>query len=629
MAVPEPLTDYRQFTKPAELHKAINTLRGMVAGISCNDGISAAEIQEISHWCSLHAHLRDRHPFSELLPVIEASLQDGAIDEEEQKDILWLCSNFTDSSSYYDDITSSIQFLNGMVHGMMADGRLDEAEIHALRVWLDANDFLQGTYPFDELTTMVHTILEDNVITADERNSLVAFMSNLVEFKDSYNLVEADYDALRKKYSIAGICAYCPEVEIPGKVFCFTGESYRSTRSEIRAEVERLGGIFRPSVSGKTDFLVVGNAGNPCWAYSCYGRKIEEAVALRKNGAKVQIINETDFWDAVWDGETFKSEKRGIKQERKERQPGQDKPSQQELEVCAYIQDIISRKDEDIEFLRFKKGSGGYVDVYCLYIFLKFKFTGKGNYILVKSGCAEAKKYVTEPCTQSEGGTDYLRVYFSTPFDLEPLSEYICEAFADCYKSMKEFVSYSNHKKQEAEEVARSAYALTGEETATLLVSAKSHEFTPVPKPETLESAISRSDVSITAIHKRVPLTEIRNAENQEQGFKIGFPYWEEGEAERLDGNLAQAIELFDKARLNGYGCPALYDSYAMAYRRLKDYSNEIAILDEAITRLPGNSSRWKARREKAIKLLYDQQENERKAADRARQKAAETTAKN
>lgn len=301
MPVPEPLTGYRQFTKPAELHKAINTLRGIVAGISCDEGVSPDEIQELVHWCSLHENLRDRHPFSELLPTIEASVQDGVIDKEEQKDILWLCNNFTDSSSYYNDMTSSIQFLNGMVHGMMADGKLDDAEIRTLHVWLDANDFLQGSYPFDELTTLVHTILEDGKITTDERNSLLSFMSNLVEFKDSYNLIEADYASLRQKYSIGGICAYCPDVKIEGKLFCFTGESYRSTRAEMKAEIEKLGGIFRPSVSGKTDYLVVGNAGNPCWVYSCYGRKIEEAMTLRREGAKVQIINETDFWDAVWD----------------------------------------------------------------------------------------------------------------------------------------------------------------------------------------------------------------------------------------------------------------------------------------------------------------------------------------
>lgn len=308
MSIPEPQTGYRQFTKPAELHKAVNTLRGIVAGISCNNGVSPEEIRELVHWCSLHEHLRNRHPFSELLPTIEQSIQDGTIDEDEQKDILWLCNNFIDNSNYYNEITSSIQFLNGMVHGMMADGKLDDKEIHALRLWLDTNDFLQGCYPFDELTTLVHTILEDGKITTDERNSLLAFMSNLVEFKDSYNLVESDFATLRQKYSVSGICAYCPDVEIKDKLFCFTGESYRATRSEIRAEIERLGGKFRPSVSGKTDYLVVGNAGNPCWAYSCYGRKIEEAMALRKEGAKVQIINETDFWNAIQDADTKTSD---------------------------------------------------------------------------------------------------------------------------------------------------------------------------------------------------------------------------------------------------------------------------------------------------------------------------------
>lgn len=303
MAVPNPTEEYRTFTTPAELHKAINTLRGIVAGISCAAGVSSEEVQELVHWCSIHAHLRDRHPFSELLPKIEQSLEDGVIDEDEKTDILWLCSNFVDSSKYYDVVTSSIQFLSGLVHGIMADGELSDQEIKTLKLWLDSNDFLQGTYPFDELSSIVHSILADKVVTDDERNQLLAFMSNLVEFKNSYNLSETSFAALREKYSIAGICAYCPEVEIAGKLFCFTGESYRSTRAEIKEEVENHGGVFRNTVSKKTDYLVVGNAGNPCWAYSCYGRKIEEAMALRKEGARIQIINETDFWDAIWDSE--------------------------------------------------------------------------------------------------------------------------------------------------------------------------------------------------------------------------------------------------------------------------------------------------------------------------------------
>lgn len=293
--------EYRQFTKPAELHKAINMLRGIVAGISSSGDVSQSEIEELANWCLLHTALKNRHPFSEIIPVIEKAISDNSIDDEERQNILWLCNNFADNSSYYNIVTSSIQFLHGLIHGIMADSEISDSEIQSLTSWIDTNDYLQGTYPFDELNSLLHAILEDGEISEDERNTLLAFCSNIVDFRDSVNLNAPDFEELRKKYSVAGVCAYCPDISFDGKLFCFTGESYRATRAEMKAEVEALGGAMRPSVTTKTDYLIVGNAGNPCWAYACYGRKIEDAMNIRKDGGKVQIINETDFWDAVWD----------------------------------------------------------------------------------------------------------------------------------------------------------------------------------------------------------------------------------------------------------------------------------------------------------------------------------------
>lgn len=293
--------EYRAFTKPAELHKAINTLRGIIAGITTDTTVDQSEIQELTHWCELHNHLRDRHPFSEILPVVERACEDGVITEDESKDILWVCSSFADSGAYYDAVTSTIQFLSGMIHGIMADGEISDKEVDALNAWIKANDFLSGTYPFDELNSLLSSILEDKKIDEDERNTLLAFFSNIIEFKNSFNLIERDFVDLREKYSVDGICASCPEVTLDGKTFCFTGESYRATRKEIAEVVTQLGGVFRNNVSSKTDYLIVGNAGNPCWAYACYGRKIEEAMELRKNGGHIVIVNETDFWDTVED----------------------------------------------------------------------------------------------------------------------------------------------------------------------------------------------------------------------------------------------------------------------------------------------------------------------------------------
>lgn len=239
--------------------------------------------------------------FQSSLPVVESAISDGTVTDEEAQDILWLCGNFADSAAYYNHITSSIQFLSGMVHGIMADGHLTDGEISALNSWMDANEFLVGTYPYDEIYTLLHTALTDGMITTDEKQQLLAFFSNLVEFKNSFNLVEANYVDLRKQYNICGICSSAPEIQIKDHVFCFTGEFYRGKRGELESKVSELGGSARSSVTSKTDYLVVGNAGNPCWAYACYGRKIEAAMNLRKEGGKVIIVNETDFWDVIDD----------------------------------------------------------------------------------------------------------------------------------------------------------------------------------------------------------------------------------------------------------------------------------------------------------------------------------------
>lgn len=308
--------------------------------------------------------------------------------------------------------------------------------------------------------------------------------------------------------------------------------------------------------------------------------------------------------------------------ETERRQMEKSKPSLQELEVCAYIQDIISQKGGDTKLLRFRKNSSGYVDVCCLYTFLKVKFTKKGSYILIRNNCSATINYVTEPCTQSEGGTDYIRVYFSSPFDLKALSEYIYEVFSNCHKSMEEYASYRDYRWQKVENSVRLMCALTNEEVSSLLNGAREHDYAPINISVVGEPKISRDDVVINAVHSRVPLSEIRNAKNWDKGFDMGFSCWEKGEEERKKGNLVLAIELFDKARLNGYASPVLYNSYAMVYRRLKDYSNEIVILDEGITRMPDHSSMWDVRRNKAIRLLFAQQENERKAAEKAKQKA-------
>lgn len=295
------LKDYRKFTKPAELHKAINTLKGIVTGITTDSKVSRDEINELAHWCTCHSHLADRHPFNELIPLIESAYSDGVISSSESNDIIWVCNHFVSDSNYYDFITSSLQYLNGLIYGILADGEITDKEIYSLKSWIASNDYLTGSYPFDEIESLLLSILADGVITDDERNILKAFLSNFIDMTTSYNLSQKDFDLLKSKYSVSGVCAVCQDIDFSGNVFCFTGQSTRAARNEISSLIESVGGIFKNSITKQTRYLIVGNAGNPCWAFSCYGRKIEDAENRRKNGQNLTIVNEIDFWDIIED----------------------------------------------------------------------------------------------------------------------------------------------------------------------------------------------------------------------------------------------------------------------------------------------------------------------------------------
>ena len=82
----------------------------------------------------------------------------------------------------------------------------------------------------------------------------------------------------------------------------------------------------------------------------------------------------------------------------------------------------------------------------------------------------------------------------------------------------------------------------------------------------------------------RIPVTKIKR--DWDAGYRDGYPLWHKGEEKRKAGKYEEAIALFDQARNCGYLAPALYKSYAMTYRKLKDPEAEIEMLSEGIARM-------------------------------------------
>lgn len=295
-------------------------------------------------------------------------------------------------------------------------------------------------------------------------------------------------------------------------------------------------------------------------------------------------------------------------------------PTKDELAVCAFIQKVISENSKDISCLRFRRNSSNYVEAACLYPFVKFKFARKGHYIILKKTNSAYADMISESCTASEGGTDFIRFYFSRAFDLQPFAKDLTALFAEAQKSMIEYSSYSRRAAEEVKTMLNQMKALTSDDVAELLLEESKRNVAPVEI--TIEPPIPRECVTIIATHSRVPLSEIKNANDWEKGFDAGFKSYENGEVARRDSRIEEAIAFYDKARYDGYCAPALYNAYAVAYRQIKDYENEIIILEEGMAREPQRAGEFEARRDKALKLLFAKQEAVRKAKEKEQKKA-------
>lgn len=290
--------DYSQFMSKANFEKSLNSLMGLIEGIRSDQKVNQAEVDELSNWMSLN-DFRATYPFKEIIPIIEQALSDGVVTIDEIEDISWVCQNYLEVNPYYDAITTDLHILQGIIHGILSDNKIEYSEILYLKEWLNDHDHLESMFPYDEIYSLLHTVMKDGMLDLNETLLLKAFFSDFIDTSISYNIHSGEMEQLKNQMNISGICALGPNIEFDGKLFCFTGESTRMTRSEIEKVILSKGGFFNKGITKKTNYLIVGSGGNPCWAFSCYGRKIEQAIKLRKQGMNVIIAHEIDFWDAL------------------------------------------------------------------------------------------------------------------------------------------------------------------------------------------------------------------------------------------------------------------------------------------------------------------------------------------
>lgn len=176
----------------------------------------------------------------------------------------------------FSETTKYLQELQGILMGVTSDGELNNKEIFAIKNWADSHIDLEGNFPYDKIYASIKKVLQDNIITEDERTELFTIFNNIL------NPVETS-------------CTCDNSIDIIQKKICLTGDFDCMSKSELADILTGKGAIIKNNVVKDISYLVVGNKGSNKWSQGNYGTKIKKAMEFNEKGNNIEIIKEDDF----------------------------------------------------------------------------------------------------------------------------------------------------------------------------------------------------------------------------------------------------------------------------------------------------------------------------------------------
>lgn len=176
---------------------------------------------------------------------------------------------------------------NGLLRGILADGEINAGEASVLIDWMRANADYLGDWPYDVIFDRFAAAMADGQIDHEEHLELLKLVSAHLG---------AGLLADGRSASSELLCDDpVPMLDFVGRTFVITGVFLCGKRKEIEAVVERLGGKIGGSVTGKTNYLLIGAAGSRDWLLSNHGTKILDAVDRKRAGQGIGVVSERHF----------------------------------------------------------------------------------------------------------------------------------------------------------------------------------------------------------------------------------------------------------------------------------------------------------------------------------------------
>lgn len=256
-----------------KLSTNINNLYGMLRVIIFEEYMTEAQFALFEEWYYQNRQFNQYLIFHKINLELKRIIENGHMTGTDKKTLVDIV-DFVPVSSIYTRQTLKIQVLQGIIKAITADGKVTIEEMTNLKEWLKRNTSLRGSYIYDKILKITNTTLKQSFITYEEQEKLSEQLKELIT-----PIKKTDED-----------------ITLKNKTFCLSGEFEHGNKEKITRILQKEGCQAKTSVSGKVDYLFVGDFGSPAWKYGNIGGKIVKAQKIQDNGGKIKIISEKNLF---------------------------------------------------------------------------------------------------------------------------------------------------------------------------------------------------------------------------------------------------------------------------------------------------------------------------------------------
>lgn len=159
--------------------KHINELIGILEGAIFDDIINSNEVDCIKKWVDKNRNLTNDTLHIELIEMIDNAIDESKLSDDTKSSIYAICKKILSETT---DAHAKTYELNGIIKGIICDGKIHDIEFEQLRKWIDSYGYIVKEYTLGEkLCNEIEDIIKQNSFAKIDQAEVIKYFDKIIK----------------------------------------------------------------------------------------------------------------------------------------------------------------------------------------------------------------------------------------------------------------------------------------------------------------------------------------------------------------------------------------------------------------------------------------------------------------